>query len=84
MTDGALRDWVLGALLGDASLRDVAVQARVGALVRVLRAPGPGCRGGLEVRVLGGAVTFHGEAAGLARDRLAPALRALGVPRRQS
>lgn len=84
MTDGELRDGVLSALLGDASLRDVAVQARVGALVRVLRAPGPGCRSGLEVRVLGGAVTFHGEAAGLARDRLAPALRAMGVPGRRS
>jgi hypothetical protein len=80
MTDGELRDRVLSALLGDALLRDVAVQARVGALVRVLRAPGAGSRGGLEVRVLGGTVTLQGEVAALAGERLAAA----GVPVRQS
>lgn len=79
MTDGELRDEVLSALLGDAQLRDVAVQARVGALVRVLRAPGPGSRGGVEVRVLGGVVTLHGEVAALARERLAAA----GAPLRR-
>lgn len=84
MTDGELRDRVLTALLGDAPLRELAVQARVGALVRVLRAPGPGSRGGLEVRVLGGVVTLHGEGAGLARERLAAVLPGRGAPVRGS
>lgn len=68
MTDGELRDQVLTALLGDALLWDLAVQARVGALVRVLRA---GSRGAVEVRVTGGVVTLQGKGAGLAYERLA-------------
>lgn len=74
MPDGAVRDHVCHALVGEPTLRDVALWARSGDEVRAWRARRPDLRGGIEVRVEDGVVTLDGEVTSLAHKRLAGVL----------
>lgn len=73
MGDGAIREAVLRALLGESALADCTIRARAKGVVETLREPAD-ATGTIEVCVADGVVTLDGEVAGLGRKRLAGVL----------
>lgn len=70
--DGAIRNSLCDALLGQAELRDCAIRSRVKGRVKTLREAGAG--GEIEVAVRNGIVTLEGPVVSLSHKRIAGVL----------
>jgi osmotically-inducible protein OsmY len=73
MGEGAIREAVLRALLGESVLAYRMIRARAKGVVETLRGPAD-ATGRIEVSVADGVVTLDGKVAGLGRKRLAGVL----------